>query len=226
MQGHRIKAVIFDMYETLITHYESPLYFGAQMAQDAGIPEESFKELWRLTESDRAIGKLTLEEALEIVLRGNRCYSEEILSKLVRKRKAAKVECFQHLHEEIIPMMQELQKRGLRIGLISNCFSEEAEVIRESRLFPFFDAAYLSYEQGIQKPEKEIFIRCMDSLSVRAEECVYVGDGGSFELETASELGMKAVQAVWYLKEGTTQPSKRNNNFVQAETPLGILKYL
>lgn len=221
-----IKAVIFDMYETLITHYESPLYFGAQMAQDAGIPEEDFKKLWRSTESDRAIGKLTLEEALEIVLRSNQCYSEELLNKLAMKRKAAKVECFRHLHSEIIPMLRELQKRGLRIGLISNCFSEEAEVIRESELFPFFDAAYLSYEQGIQKPEKEIFIRCMDCLSVKAEECVYVGDGGSFELETASELGMTAVQAVWYLKEGTTQPSKRNRNFSQVETPLGILELL
>lgn len=219
-----IKAVIFDMYETLITHYESPLYFGAQMAQDAGISEECFKELWRSTESDRSIGKLTLEEALEIVLRGNQCYSEELLRMLSQKRKAAKVECFQHLHPEIIPMLQELQQRELLIGLISNCFSEETEVIRESVLFPFFDAAYLSYEQGIQKPEKEIFIRCMDSLSVKPEECIYVGDGGSFELEAASELGMTAVQAIWYLKEGTTQPSKRNSNFVQAETPFGILE--
>lgn len=221
-----IKAVIFDMYETLITHYESPLYFGEQMALDAGISVEDFKKLWRLTESDRAIGKLTLEGALELVLRGNHCYSKDLLNTLAEKRKAAKVECFRHLHPEIIPMLQELQRRGLRIGLISNCFSEEAEVIRESVLFPFFDATYLSYEQGIQKPDKEIFTRCMDSLSVKAEECVYVGDGGSFELETASELGMKAVQAVWYLKEGTTQPSKRNGNFVQAETPLGVLEFL
>ena len=30
-----IRAVIFDMFETLITHYESPLYFGAEMAEDA-----------------------------------------------------------------------------------------------------------------------------------------------------------------------------------------------
>ncbi len=28
------RAVIFDMFETLITHYHSPLYFGAQMAAE------------------------------------------------------------------------------------------------------------------------------------------------------------------------------------------------
>ena len=62
-----IRAVIFDMFETLITHYHSPLYFGAQMAEDAGIPEAKFQSLWRPTEQDRTIGKLTLEEVLEII---------------------------------------------------------------------------------------------------------------------------------------------------------------
>lgn len=38
-----IKAVIFDMYETLITLFESPAYFSTQMAEDAGIQEEDFK---------------------------------------------------------------------------------------------------------------------------------------------------------------------------------------
>ena len=63
-----IRAVIFDMYETLITHYRSPLYFGAQMAEDAGIAEEGFQALWRSTEYDRTIGKLTFEEVVEKVV--------------------------------------------------------------------------------------------------------------------------------------------------------------
>lgn len=33
-----IRAVIFDMFETLITLYESPIYFGSQIAEDVGIP--------------------------------------------------------------------------------------------------------------------------------------------------------------------------------------------
>lgn len=45
-----IKAVIFDMYETLITLFDSPLYFGTQMAADAGISEEKFQKIWRTEE--------------------------------------------------------------------------------------------------------------------------------------------------------------------------------
>ena len=221
-----IKAVIFDMYETLITHYNSPLYFGAEMAQDAGIPKEKFFHLWRGLDHERTIGKLSLEELLKSVLRENDCYSEELLNKLVAKRIAAKEECFKHLDTEIIPMLSQLKERGLLIGLISNCYAEEAAVIRKSELFPFFDGAYLSCEQGVAKPDVEIFKRCMNDLAVKPEECLYIGDGGSRELETAGELGMKAVQAVWYLQEGSTQPSKRLVNFLWAETPLEVLKYL
>ena len=72
-----IKAVIFDMYETLITLFDSPLYFGTQMAADAGIAEEKFQKIWRAEEKNRTIGKVTLEELLEKILRENNCFSEE-----------------------------------------------------------------------------------------------------------------------------------------------------
>ncbi|WP_099468654.1 HAD family hydrolase [Konateibacter massiliensis] len=220
------RAVIFDMFETLITHYHSPLYFGAQMAEDAGISEDKFQSLWCLTEHERSTGKLTLEEVLEMILRENHCYSEMLLKEIVEKRIATKEECFRHLHSEIIPMLSTLRKKGLLIGLISNCFSEEADVIRRSELFQYFDDIYLSYEQGIQKPDAEIFQRCMDGFSVKTEECIYVGDGGSNELETARRLGMKAAQAAWYLQEGTTQPSKRKHDFFQIEKPLDVVNFL
>ena len=219
-----IRAVIFDMFETLITHYQSPLYFGVHMAKNAGIPEEKFLALWKPPDTSRTIGEMTLEEVLERIFRENQCYSEKLLKEITEKRVAAKRECFRHLHSEILPMLSGIKEKGVSIGLISNCFSEEVGVIRQSELFPYFDAVYLSYEQGIMKPNREIFKRCMDELSVTPEECLYVGDGGSFELEAASELGMTAVQAVWYLNERAA--GLRKQEFSAAECPLDILKYL
>ena len=219
----KTKAVIFDMFETLITHYRCPLYFSEQMAADAGISTEDFQTLWRPTENDRSIGKLSFDETVEMILQKNQRYSEQLLKEIVDKRIAVKEECFKNLHSEIIPMLSGLKERGILIGLISNCFSEEAEVIRRSVLMPYFDAVYLSCEQGVQKPDEEIFGRCLDFLSVKPEECVYVGDGGSFELETARRIGMNTVQAAWYLKEGTLQPAKRKPEFSQAERPMEVI---
>lgn len=221
-----IRAVIFDMYETLVTHYESPLYFSEQIAEDAGIPVEDFRSIWCPTEDARSTGKITLDRALEIALRENGRYSEKLLDQIMKKRIRIKQELFRRMHPEIIPMLSRLKEKGVLIGLISNCFSEEAKVIRESILFSYFDAVCLSYEQGVQKPDREIFDRCIELLSVSADECLYVGDGGSRELEAARELGMKAVQAVWYLKEHIPFQSPRNMEFIQAEAPLDIINFI
>lgn len=224
-----IKAVIFDMYETLITHFESPLYFCAQMSLDAGIAEHRFRALWEPTEYDRTTGKLTFEAALETVLRESGCYSEELFHSMVQKRIQTKEECFNHLHEEIVSLLRGLKENGTLIGLISNCFSEEAAVIRRSVLFPYFDAVCLSYEQGVKKPDVQIYENCLEKLSVcaneklRAKECLYVGDGGSSELETAEKIGMRVVQAVWYLRDGVGQPTGRKAGFLQLETPMQVL---
>lgn len=221
-----IKAAIFDMYETLITLYTSTPYFGCHMARDAGIPEDEFRKLWDPSEDDRSIGNVTLEEVLELILKDQQCFSKELHEQIVAKRIAFKEECFEHLHKEVIPMLSSIKERGVKIGLISNCFSEEATAIRNSILFPYFDALYLSYEQRIQKPNPEIFHRCMNSLQVKAEECLYIGDGGSSELETASQLGMTALQAVWYLKEQKPHQTGRKEGFIQLEEPMEVLHYI
>ena len=70
------------------------------MAMDAGITEDQFQELWRATEKDRTIGKLWLEEAVEMILRKNKCYSGELLNLIVKKRIQSKEEVFHHLHKD------------------------------------------------------------------------------------------------------------------------------
>ena len=144
------------------------------------------------------------------------------IRKIMGKRIAYKKEAFIHMHSEIIPMMEELKKQGLKIALISNCHSEEAMVIKESILYPYFNTVCLSYDIGVKKPDQAIFRMCLDGLGLNADECIYIGDGGSNELEAAKTIGMHPVQSVWYLKEGTSQPSKRMSEYIQAETPMAI----
>ena len=95
-----IKAVIFDMFETLVTHFESPVYMAKQICADIGITESRFREIWDTTDEDRTLGKKTLEEVIEEVLMTNGCYSRELFEMIVEKRKQAKIECFNHIHPQ------------------------------------------------------------------------------------------------------------------------------
>ena len=221
-----IRAVIFDMFETLITHFDAPLYMGKQIAADIGISEAKFREIWDTSDDDRTLGKRTVEDVIEEILRVNDRFTPELFDTVITKRKQSKVECFRHLHPAILPMLRALKERNIRIGLITNCYFEERDVIRKSVLFPYFDSVCMSCEIGMKKPDTVIFVRCMRELAAEPQECLYVGDGGSLELETARSLGMHPLQAVWYLKEGTKQPAKRKSEFPPAETPMDVIAEL
>lgn len=222
-ENNMIKAVIFDMFETLVTHFESPVYMGKQIVNDIGISESKFREIWDTTDDDRTIGKRTLEDVIKEILVVNNCYSTELYEKIVTKRKQSKVECFNHIHSEIIPLFNALKEKGIKIGLITNCYFEERDVIKNSVFWDYFDSACMSCELGMKKPDVNIFLKCMSDLEVKPDECIYIGDGGSFELETARGLGMNSIQAAWYLKEGVNQPAKRKMDFKQADSPLDVI---
>lgn len=213
------RAVIFDMFETLVTQSATPPYFAAQMASDAGVSEDAFRALWAPSEEARTLGTLTVEAALEDVLRDLGQYSPDLLHTIAQRRREAKRAAFDALHPEILPLLRALRERGVLIGLLTNCYSEEAAVIRESVLFPFFDAPLLSCEAGLMKPDRAFFHKCLDALSVEPAQCLYVGDGGSQELPAARDLGLTALRACWYRdSDGETFP--------RLQTPLEILGYL
>lgn len=220
------KAVIFDMFETLITQFDQPSYFGQQMAEDAQINYDQFIELWHATENERTLGLLTLEDVIADILKSCDCYTDAKFELIISKRKTHKKECFRHLHKNLIPMLQGLKDKGIKIGLISNCYSEEAKIIRESVLAEFFDDVCLSYEEHIQKPDLEIYRHMMTKLGVDADECLYLGDGGSNELDAATEIGMRALQAAWYQKPGHPYQIGILENYVSLMDPMEVLSYL
>lgn len=191
-----IKAVIFDMFETLISLFEGRTYFSEHMAADLGLPLSDFKDAWHTTETGRTCGKYTIEEGLETALRLIGCYSRESVTLLAGKRRESLEDTFAVVPKDSLKLLSELKDHGLLLGLISNCYSDERDFIVKSPLYPYFDAVMLSYEQGICKPDPKIFRRMTEKLGVKPCECLYVGDGGSNELYAATEEGMMAIQTL------------------------------
>lgn len=220
-----IKAVIFDMFETLVTLFAGPVYMGKQIAEEIGIAESKFREIWNPTDEARTLGKRTLEDVIEESLRVNNRYSRELLESIITKRKRMYQTSFDsaNIHPEIIPMFQALKEQKIKIGLITNCYFEERDIIKNSVLFEYFDVMCMSCELGMKKPDVRIFQKCMKDLGLDPEECLYIGDGGSLELEIAQAVGMHPLQAAWYLKDGTRQPAKRKAEFAQAESPMDVI---
>ena len=223
-----IKAVVFDMFETLVTLFEGRTYFGENIATDVGSDPVQFRKEWHAIEYERSTGTYTIEEGLEIVLKKLNLYSEDMVKMAVGKRRDGLNDTFSNIPDESVQLLSELKKRGIKIGLITNTFSDERDIIRDSILFPFFEVAMISYEQGICKPDQEMFRRMTEKLGITADECLYVGDGGSKELYAAREAGMHPVQCTWFHERAFEPhiPCPILDEFEQAENQLDILKYL
>ena len=220
-----IKAVIFDMFETLVTLFAGPVYMGKQIAEEIGISEAKFREIWNPTDEDRTLGKRTLEDVIEESLRVNNRYCRELFDSIIMKRKRMLQTSFEqtNIHSEIVPLLKSLKEQNIKIGLITNCYFEERDIIKNSVLNDYFDVMCMSCELGMKKPDVRIFQKCMEELGLEPGECLYIGDGGSLELETAGSIGMHPLQAAWYLKDEWNQPARRKPEFAQAESPLSVI---
>ena len=64
-----IKAVIFDMFETLVTLFVGRTYFSEDISRDLGVPLQDFRREWHATEKDRTLGRLTMAEGVSIALK-------------------------------------------------------------------------------------------------------------------------------------------------------------
>jgi putative hydrolase of the HAD superfamily len=91
------------------------------------------------------------------------------------------------------PVLRELHKRGLRVGVVSDCSAELPEYFAELPIARYVDAPVFSFVTGHRKPAPDNYLACCAGLGVAAAECIYVGDGGSNELSGARARGLRAV---------------------------------
>ena len=220
-----IKAVIFDLYETLITEWVSRKYLSSQCARDLDIDPALFREMWNSRHHAMDTGRLSYRQVLsQILTAAGKTPDDALMDACEEKRITGKNDCFSAIDENVLQMLSALKQQGLKLCLCSNCSADEVEGLLSSSLHPLFDAVILSYQVGLAKPDRQIYLHCAETLSVLPEECLFVGDGGSRELHGAKEAGMHPLRALWF-------PEKYHNNisempFPAAHTPQEVLPYL
>ena len=95
---------------------------------------------------------------------------------------------------EAVPVLQELRRRGYRTGVITNGPSLlQNRKLDVSGLRPLLDIAVVSGDEGIHKPDPEIFRRAAARLGVACAGCLYVGDHPVNDVQGSRAAGMRPV---------------------------------
>ena len=94
------------------------------------------------------------------------------------------------IFDDVPPVLEELRRHDLKIGLVSNTGRDVHEFLAHHKLR--VDAALSSRVHGKVKPHPTIFQAVLDGLGVEAERAAMVGDSPEDDLEGARGLGMQA----------------------------------
>ncbi len=98
------------------------------------------------------------------------------------------------LFSETVEMLQELRERGYRLGIITNGSAlMQNRKLDVTGLRPLLDVVLVSEDEGIHKPQAELFKRAAERLGVAPENCVFVGDHPINDIAGAKSAGMQVV---------------------------------
>ena len=144
-----------------------------------------------------SFGKIKCEEYWHqwdsLVLKHLKITDNEELARIVQSRWFDFVDST--LYPEVKEVLSELKQRGLKLGLISNGYEEEINLILEK-----VDLEETTFDiiVGVDtirqaKPNPDIFKYAISKLNVKLEETMFVGDNVEADYKGAENAGIKAL---------------------------------
>jgi len=202
----RIRAVIFDYYNTLIdirTDEDKPevysflsqylQYYGVHMNEQTLRAALDHEKKRYLKTKNEAYPEVDLEVVFSNMLQKEGIcnpYGAESCCKLFRLLSRERFQLF----PDSLPVLKEIKRSGYTMAVVSDAQKvfclEEGDMLG---LNQFFDHIVLSTQYGFRKPDPRLFTIACNLLEVAPDQAVYVGDDPKKDVKGAQKAGMMAV---------------------------------
>jgi putative hydrolase of the HAD superfamily len=203
-----IQAVLFDLFETLVTESGVRPARASSLGERLGIEPEAFRRQWRIRRPRVILGQLSFADALSDICealagRVDAPAVQEIREQRIREKAAV----FHRIRDDVAALLTELTSRGVGLGVISNCFEEDVRAWPACGLARQVQCTVFSFAEGVAKPDAGIYRIAARRLGIEPATTVFIGDGGDRELEGAEQAGFRAFRAGWFSTAGI-EPSR------------------
>jgi HAD superfamily hydrolase (TIGR01509 family) len=194
-----ITAVLFDLFETLVTESVMPPLRASSLGEALGLDPVAFRAEWKAHRPLVLRGELSFRDALtEIGKRLGGAVPADRVQHACEERTREKAVAVQRIDPRLAALTSELSRRGIRLGVVSNCFAEDVQSWPECALASKFRCTVFSYAFGVAKPDSRIYLEAVERLGVDPANTMFIGDGPEIELRGAALAGLRALQAVWF----------------------------
>jgi len=203
---HSIKAIFFDVGATLLAPAKDEGDTFTQLARELGISinpvevnqkvplmYELYEQLYEQDDSfwsDTMRAQAIWTEMYE--------YMASLLGIPKQRHKELAEVVYQHYFsanawtpfDDVLPILDLLRGRGIRMGLISNWDSTLVSIIEGLGMSDYFETVIASADVCLHKPMPEIFHLALSHLSVDAQEALHVGDHLKADAQGAAGVGI------------------------------------
>lgn len=194
-------VVLWDVDGTLVDYAVPLATFVDQCLAGVGIDPESISEAavqeaedrrlslegaWRTLDDEEA----GFREVARVLLAGTGATEEQIAQ--CGTAFARYFDLYAPI-EGIEALLAELKARGVPQGVVSNWPPSLKEFLRYHGLAQYFQVIVGSGEEGVAKPDLELFRRALAALGARPEECIYVGDNPNNDVVPSRVLGIYPI---------------------------------
>lgn len=229
-----IEGILFDVYNTLVSRKKSDYQKLLTLLPPGSTPDESLKEIARATVMDFYRENRHQEWALSNNNQFWYHFYELYVSALGitdpdNQTAHHLADWSRDPHSFVIAphaidVIDELKKRGYRVGLLSNWDVTLPQFCDELGFAAKVDMILASDSVGIRKPAPEIFIEGCRRLGIAPEHCLYLGDSLNKDVAGSKAAGLHAG---WYHKHNSlpefTDKTKPLFTFNDFRTLLEIL---
>lgn len=199
---YEVEALLLDLYDTVLDVDEDRQRAHiASLAEDCGMSFVDFSAEWEDTRIRSNSGAFrSTAERFESILDAASTRKEGLAEELAQKEHKYLRETFS-LSPAVRGFLVEARARGYKIGLVSNCSVSSLHCIHSSGLATLVDCMSLSFDVGSLKPHPAIYLDALRRLgSIDPSRAIFIGDGANDELEGAKRLGIRPIQAKWFVR--------------------------
>lgn len=180
------KAVIFDLYGTLIDFNTRPLL--REFSRVLGVKSSPVKLKRTLTENF-TYDEEALAIFIEVILERKPTTDEvalcsEILAKHLATAKLAKGARL---------LLSNLKARNTKLALLSNVAQIFKKPFYDLGLEKYFDSVNFSSDIGERKPSANAYLKATSELGIMPSDCLFIGDDIKNDYDAPKAIGMSAI---------------------------------
>lgn len=205
-----IKAVLFDLLGTLVSNPPHDEY--AEMVdgvrKSLGVESPEFHERWMEVNDHRLRGHFgsSENEIVDIAKKFGIAPSPETINECVQIRRVA-------VWRWLTPKpgsenaLQHIAERKIKMCLVTDCVFDVPALWPQHPFAKKFDATVFSCIEKVRKPDPHMYQTALTRIGMKAEEAIFIGDGGSGELPGAASQGIDAY-LIEHLEDDPTKLMK------------------